>query len=483
MKLDRQQTAWLVFGASVALALGSLLPWLHVLPGLHSDEAWVGLRVFDISRGKRPLMGMNDYTGPFHSYVSALFMNAGTRGVFSLRLSGVALNVAGLYFAFEACRRTFGATSAALYALMLASLPAFALYSRMATEITGAVFFLAAVSAYALSRRTPRWDVIAGLALSVGVWTHVISLAVVSACIAVAVLTRASWRRWARVAAGLVPFAIFRLLIKAPTRDGGRSRGAEMFDEAIGGLVERVQMWPGLLAECIHGDVLFMRHVGRVDHPTLPIFALLVGAGMLGCLVFAFRRSVRGRQSRALLGAFFAAFATAGVMSPHTSDRYVLLSIYLAPLFVAYWLPRLTSPARSHVLALAVAIPLCLFQQGRTALNFHAAHRATGGGVHEYPFGDLTEKSSHFVRNDRLYRALVKRRVKKIYGSGFITRPLDFYDRLQKGRMRFAKASEAPRRLGPDEVFIDYAGRTRSFKNAEADSSVRHFTLYQGRED
>src|SRR5580704_12381894 len=71
---------------ATTIAGAILFPYLGSVPGLHGDEAWTGLRAFEILHGLRPLLGMNEYTGPFHQYlVAGIFQMVGI-SVTSLRL-------------------------------------------------------------------------------------------------------------------------------------------------------------------------------------------------------------------------------------------------------------------------------------------------------------------------------------------------------------------------------------------------------------
>jgi hypothetical protein len=68
---------------------------LDVLPGLHGDEAWVGLRARQILLGgERSIHGMNGYTGAAFPYLVAASFRAFGMSVGSLRGIGAALNLA-----------------------------------------------------------------------------------------------------------------------------------------------------------------------------------------------------------------------------------------------------------------------------------------------------------------------------------------------------------------------------------------------------
>ena len=67
---------------------------LDVLPGLHGDEAWVGLRARHIVLGEESsIHGMNGYTGAAFPYLVAASFRVFGMSVASLRAVGVALNL------------------------------------------------------------------------------------------------------------------------------------------------------------------------------------------------------------------------------------------------------------------------------------------------------------------------------------------------------------------------------------------------------
>ncbi|WP_216641627.1 hypothetical protein [Pedobacter ginsengisoli] len=63
---------------------------LDVLPGLHADEAWSGLKAVQFqNEGVSQIIGMNNYTGILQTLLTGLSFDLFGRGVFQLRLGGV----------------------------------------------------------------------------------------------------------------------------------------------------------------------------------------------------------------------------------------------------------------------------------------------------------------------------------------------------------------------------------------------------------
>jgi len=70
---------------------------LAVLPGLHGDEAWFGLRAVETSHsGVTQLTGMTYYTGILQVLVSVLSFSTSYTGIVPLRAAGVFFNLLGL---------------------------------------------------------------------------------------------------------------------------------------------------------------------------------------------------------------------------------------------------------------------------------------------------------------------------------------------------------------------------------------------------
>lgn len=180
---------------AACICAGFDLLWrLSVFPGLHGDEAWLGLDALDIARhGLISLNGMNHYTGSLFPGIVAAFFSAAGASVFTLRLPGVLFNLASLAilaFSFRHRIRT-----ALLLTALLASSPLFLLYGRVAWEVCALQNFLLALIIAALNslwrgeRLTAAPLVILYTAFAAGLWNHFIfSAASISFAIASAAM-------------------------------------------------------------------------------------------------------------------------------------------------------------------------------------------------------------------------------------------------------------------------------------------------------
>ncbi|MFA6028598.1 MAG: glycosyltransferase family 39 protein [Elusimicrobiota bacterium] len=150
--MNRRLAAALCALAFAVLAF-LLLRRLSDFPGLHGDEAWVGLYAVRILKGGLySPHEMNTYTGPLYGWLlSGVYRLLGA-SVFSLRLPGALLNLfaAGL-LAGHFWRRE-GPRSSLLWLALLLGSPLFLLKSRVAWEVYALQPLLLAL-VFAASRR------------------------------------------------------------------------------------------------------------------------------------------------------------------------------------------------------------------------------------------------------------------------------------------------------------------------------------------
>ena len=120
----------------MALAVGAvqLVPFLEILPGLHGDEAWAGLRARALAGGQVTVYGVTTYTGPIQHYLLLPILEAFGYRVWALRSLTVLASLLSIWLLFLTLRRLFDAQLAGIAALLLASMPWFVLYGRTATE-------------------------------------------------------------------------------------------------------------------------------------------------------------------------------------------------------------------------------------------------------------------------------------------------------------------------------------------------------------
>jgi len=155
---------------------------LELLPGLHADEAWVGLAAVNFnSNSPEQLHAMNNYTGVLQIYFSSLSFKWLNIGVFQLRIFGVLLNAVSLilvayFFYLNNLKR-----AQIIFLLIAAQSVLFILSPRVAWEVNSFTFFLIALLLVCVTKlasgKLPRLNTWAGIFFVVNVigsYNHII---------------------------------------------------------------------------------------------------------------------------------------------------------------------------------------------------------------------------------------------------------------------------------------------------------------------
>jgi len=109
---------------------------LAFFPGLHGDEAWIGLYAGRVlSGGLTTPHLMNDYTGALFGWAVAAIFRVFGPSVFTLRLLSASLNAAAAVGFVLWARRSFGPRAAVAMTGLLASSAMFLFYGRVAWEV------------------------------------------------------------------------------------------------------------------------------------------------------------------------------------------------------------------------------------------------------------------------------------------------------------------------------------------------------------
>lgn len=181
-----------------AIVAAGLLVRLDSFPGLHGDEAWIGLRAIEQqARGMFTLRGMNGYTGSLFPEIVSLVFSIVPAGIGSLRLAGAILNGLALGVTAHALRKR---GAAALYFILtMGSSLLFLFYSRVAWEVNALQNLLLALVLLALphllqqGRCSHRWLFFLLLAFSLGCWSHAIFVAASLSFAAAAAIVALKW--------------------------------------------------------------------------------------------------------------------------------------------------------------------------------------------------------------------------------------------------------------------------------------------------
>src|SRR5215831_8954145 len=180
----RRVWSWVIaLGCVYLLALLSFR--LAQFPGLHGDEAWLGLFALRIrDQGLYSPHEMNTYTGSLYAWLLSWVFTYFPPDVFSLRIGGVLLNGSAVVIATWHFAKRFGLGSALVWLYLLGTSALFVFKSRLAWEVTALqnlllTGILVLCARFLEDRRRAFGDVLAFLVLNyIGVINHFIFISV-----------------------------------------------------------------------------------------------------------------------------------------------------------------------------------------------------------------------------------------------------------------------------------------------------------------
>jgi hypothetical protein len=122
-----------------------------VLPGLHGDEAWMGLKAKEISDdGIMQLTGMNTYTGILQAWLPSVCFDWLGKGVWQLRMSGVLCNIAALMILIFTFRSFDQKRRALLFFMIMGQFVFLIISPRIAWEVNSFTFLLISLLIFAI---------------------------------------------------------------------------------------------------------------------------------------------------------------------------------------------------------------------------------------------------------------------------------------------------------------------------------------------
>lgn len=450
------RTATALALAVIGLMTGQLFWRLGVFPGLHGDEAWVGL--FALSLKERGLFTpheMNTYTGAFYGWlVGGAFDRFGV-GVWSLRLIGAVANPLAWLTVWATVRRTAGPGAGLAWALLAAASGIVVLKSRVAWEVYALQPLFAALTTAAAVRLAEGggrpWALLLFAASLLGVQNHFIFLSLPSALLFAALLlaarrpdggvaaflpagfvnlglcltlfvvkpyvTEAAWTDWrgpllaafwSAPLAGLalVPFARRRLGSAVSARASERwAAAAPWLKRGFVGLLVVCAWFHALAFVEIQSGVSVAQRLASVPVPwalALPLYAW--GAAVVwATFSYSWRRLADGgaglAPGAALLCALPVAYAAVFILFRNTSSiRYYVIPSQLALAALAVSWPRRPELHGPRALGLALAGGL-----GAAGLLAAAALGPSDRAPFRFKVGWHKEKSHDFMNKDGLY--------------------------------------------------------------------------------
>lgn len=441
---------------------------LDSYPGLHGDEAWVGLFASRMrTLGVFTPHEMNTYTGPFYAWFVSQWFGLLGEGVFSLRITGALLNLAALLVMLIHLGKRMGRESAWVLLYLAGSSAMFFYTSRIAWEVCAVQTFCLAVilsSSYGMvekGRFSPAAVFAFFAANYFGVWNHFIFLSVPFSLFITFLLYLVLYRDWdqlkffllstANIAmVGLVTIAkpplteAFWTAHQAPLLAVTASvpfvfaASFNVFSRRVSRLARRFLeafAAPGpakalkglfflaLVAFFIYhaasliqiwSNVSVFNRVASWQPPVLMAVGLYVWAAVLlaSCFFFAYRHAALKRISRLSPYERFLVFwpvvyAATFIAFRHTSSiRHYTSMSFLFMISAAYVLPRIKRMRRAPVVAAGLLVALVLNVCYWSELRDPGVRRP----IH-FRIGWRSEKSSDFLKKDFVYEILEREKI------------------------------------------------------------------------
>ncbi len=121
---------------------------LSEFPGLHGDEAWLGIYASEmLEDGVRSIHGMNTYSGSIYSCIVSIVFRCAGINVLTLRMAGALCNVLGLLWLTIHFWKYVSVSASFVFLSVVFASPFFLLYSRVAWEVCALQFLLLATRA------------------------------------------------------------------------------------------------------------------------------------------------------------------------------------------------------------------------------------------------------------------------------------------------------------------------------------------------
>lgn len=482
--LPRSERTAAALGLGLVALMAAQLFWrLGDFPGLHGDEAWVGLfatRLMEL--GLYTPHEMNTYTGALYGWlVTHAFDRYGT-GVWSLRLVGALANPLAWLVFWSAVRRTAGARAALVWAALAATSGIVVLKSRVAWEVYALQPLFVALALSAALRLAEgggrRWALLLFAASLLGVQNHFIFLSLPLALAAAAALLAARGRAaGAALPAALVnvvlcaalvvvkplvseaawpsvrvPLLAAFFLAPAAGLASLAAAGPRLADLTAALVARRPALagpWPrrallGLLGACfwfhalavveIQSGVAVAQRLAGLAVPwalALPLYAW--GAAVVwAAFSDSWRRTEDGAEglapAAALLAVLPVVYAAVFILFRNTSSiRYYIVFCHLSLAALAASWPRRPELRRPGALAAAAAGGL-----GALAVLAAAASGPADRPPIRFRVGWHREKSHDFLGKSDLYAALERERLCRLrHDESMIDIPILFRQRVK----------------------------------------------------
>jgi hypothetical protein len=164
---------------------------LDILPGIHGDEAWAGLKANEFNKtGIDHLYGMNTYTGILQPLMSSLFFKSIGLGIYQLRITGVIFNMLALIIICITLHAHKKGLISVFFLLIFSQSALYLISPRVAWEVnTFTLFFISLLIAATvnimadMTEFKPFWAMLFFIGNILGTYNHILF-----SCISVAAL-------------------------------------------------------------------------------------------------------------------------------------------------------------------------------------------------------------------------------------------------------------------------------------------------------
>lgn len=429
MKINKEKIIlFLKFFLPVSVMFFLLLYHLSDVAGLHRDEAAFGLFAEAIQNGLRPLHGLfNFYTAPMHSYLIAWTFSFFGESIWSLRISGVILNIFAVWFYFDILRRYFYPQAFTTLWLLLTS-PFFVILSRIAGEnyALNPFFFFGGIWFFCASDFTRQkflsWTscVISGLFFFLGIWNHIVFLpSALSICITCLIFARTN----IKIILQKIPwFALGVFIGSIPKLYGVIFLHDPFFSAEPPSRISSLSTAFLNMLYTLGGDALFNRACGR----TILSFNWFLPALVLlsSCIIFSKKEIFRKKIWLFVFFCIVLNFLGIWLMTPCAliGSRLFLLPLWMTPLLLTSGFSFFKKKIHYSLITMIVIINLCSIGTN----YFYAFFKTKGMPVENVYVGGRYDNSWDFIDMRHLADKIICYNPKHIFIEDYNTFRLAF---------------------------------------------------------
>ncbi len=410
------------------------------ITGLHFDEAWTFFRCMSIAEGYHFINGMNGYTGAIHQYLMFPFFTIFGYYTETIRIVSAVMNTFSLFFLIATVRIIHpGKKYHILFGLATITFPFYAIFARFSVELTSINFLLTTAgiftitkAIFAIDEKKERFfSSMAGLCFGLAAYNHIISIVFPFALgISLIIFYRKKISENKRLIIFVLSSFIIGFLPRIISFFAIKENSPLLLNYYT--LIEAVKDMkhlPGILIEMLDGSLVFTRFTGENFLPVFPYFSYALLALLWIKSVFI---SIRlSRLDKTVLLCLLILIIITAVISPRFSLRYFLIPVLFAPYLLVMFASRFFESENTFLrcFAFAVIALVVILNTFYLTCNYFISFSLSGGKLYTFPIGTrLFEKSGHFIRTKKLYRELVSKGVKIIYGDISIISPLLVHD-------------------------------------------------------